>query len=365
MKLRRAMAAAAATAAIAPIALLSAPAAFATEEAGSAASAANSPGTPPPAGTPTDTATPSPSTPSTPSTPPADTDEPADEPPSTPPAKPAKPAKPPKADKPADELKDGDPKDEEEDAEDGEAEEPLDCPVNEDGVDTESVLEVDLVGLPEKIVTGSGWHRFELSLTNPTDDELGEVKWIAAVNDFSAGDDDDDRLSSYADLQYFSSKADAWKTIEGDVNGGLAFDVADLGPDETVDVKLRVAIDSKAPAGDGYAVGIGGYLDTEQNCMHSSDAYQPITFRKAGSSGETPGTSTPTPDKTQPASVKKPQSESKELPVADTTGGDTGSLAETGSSSMLPTIALAGGAAVVAGAGAMFAVRRRKADTAA
>ncbi|MEW1566395.1 LAETG motif-containing sortase-dependent surface protein [Streptomyces sp. NPDC093509] len=37
----------------------------------------------------------------------------------------------------------------------------------------------------------------------------------------------------------------------------------------------------------------------------------------------------------------------------------TGSLAETGSSSALPTIALAGGIAVVAGAGALIVVRRR------
>jgi LPXTG-motif cell wall-anchored protein len=39
----------------------------------------------------------------------------------------------------------------------------------------------------------------------------------------------------------------------------------------------------------------------------------------------------------------------------------SGNLAETGSSSALPVIGLVGGVAVVAGAGAMFVVRRRKA----
>ncbi|CAM5671667.1 hypothetical protein SGLAM104S_06580 [Streptomyces glaucescens] len=39
----------------------------------------------------------------------------------------------------------------------------------------------------------------------------------------------------------------------------------------------------------------------------------------------------------------------------------TGSLAETGSSSVLQVIGLVGGFAVVAGAGAVYAVRRRKA----
>lgn len=38
----------------------------------------------------------------------------------------------------------------------------------------------------------------------------------------------------------------------------------------------------------------------------------------------------------------------------------SGSLAETGSSSALPMIGLVGGVAVVAGAGAVFVVRRRK-----
>jgi LPXTG-motif cell wall-anchored protein len=39
----------------------------------------------------------------------------------------------------------------------------------------------------------------------------------------------------------------------------------------------------------------------------------------------------------------------------------TGNLAETGSSSALPMVGLVGGFAVVAGTGAVFAVRRRKA----
>ncbi|MFK4067425.1 LAETG motif-containing sortase-dependent surface protein [Streptomyces sp. NPDC029674] len=360
MKLRRAMAAAAATAAIAPLALLSAPVAFATDEAGSATSAT-------PAATPTDTAAP------TPSATPTDTeepekepgDEPEDETTDTPPAKPSKPTKPSKSSKPpkSHEVID-DIKDEALDDADEETEEPLDCPVDDDGVDVDSVLEVDLAGLPKKIVKGSGWHRFELSLTNPTDEELGEVKWIAAVNDKSYDKDDEDRLGNYTDLEYFDTKSGDWEAIDADLNGGLAFDVTDLGAEEQVDIKLRVAIDSEAPTGDSYAVGLGGYLDTEQNCTHTTDAYEPLTVVKPGSSGETPGTAAPTPDKTPSAEAKKPQGSPEALPSADSTG-DTGSLAETGSSSMLPTVALVGGIAVVAGAGVVFAVRRRKADTAA
>ncbi len=77
---------------------------------------------------------------------------------------------------------------------------------------------------------------------------------------------------------------------------------------------------------------------------------------KAGST--TPagtGDAKPTGDKPtgKPQSDMKPQGGSEQLPV-------TGSLAHTGSSSALPAIGLIGGAAVVAGAGAMFVVRRRK-----
>ena len=54
---------------------------------------------------------------------------------------------------------------------------------------------------------------------------------------------------------------------------------------------------------------------------------------------------------TPPVPVTKPAGDTSKV---------TGSLAETGSSSSTSMIALAGGAAVVLGAGAMFVVRRRK-----
>ncbi|MFE0512487.1 LAETG motif-containing sortase-dependent surface protein, partial [Streptomyces sp. NPDC058964] len=74
-----------------------------------------------------------------------------------------------------------------------------------------------------------------------------------------------------------------------------------------------------------------------------------------GSGNPDPGTAKPGDkgDKGGKISVKKPQGNVSELP--------TGSLAETGSSSALPMIGLVGGLAVVAGAGAVFAVRRRRA----
>ncbi|WP_369217318.1 LAETG motif-containing sortase-dependent surface protein [Streptomyces flavofungini] len=307
------MAAAAATAAIVPLSLLSAPAAFATGDAGDTVTQ-----TPPQ--TPSDTP------------PPSKTTEPGQTPSDTPP--PAKTTPPTPSDT------------------------PVDCPVDDDGVDADSDLKIKLTGLPSRIVAGSGWHQFKLTAANPTDKSLGEVNWIAAVNNFSDSDSKKNWLSTYADLQYFDPETDAWVSLDDDLEGGLAFGVTpELGPKDTVAVKLRLNVGAKAPVGEGYAIGLGGYVDAEDNCVHNSFAYYDLTILKPGSTNEHPGTATPKPE-TKPSDVKVPQGGAKELPV-------TGSLAETGSSSMLPTIGLVGGAAVAVGAGAMFVVRRRKADTAA
>ncbi|MGW2228986.1 LAETG motif-containing sortase-dependent surface protein [Streptomyces formicae] len=340
MKLRRAMAATAATAAIVPIALLSAPAAFATGDTTTVS----------PTETATETAKPT-ETPK-PTDKPTETPKPTDKPTETtkPTDKPTETAKP--TDKPTEKPTDKPTAKPTEEP----TEPPTDCPVDEDGEDVDSKLEMSINGLPGKIVAGSGWHQFELRAANPTDEELGEVQWIAAVD--SDGADEEDWLSNYANLQYFDPETKSWESIDGDLDGGLAFGVTELGAKEKVDIKLRLKVSAKAPAGPGYAIGLGGYVDSEANCVRNSFDYYPLTILKAGSDNDDPGTAKPKPGKHLPTNVTKPQGGAKDLPV-------TGSLAETGSSSMLPTIGIAGGIAVVAGAGAVFVVRRRKADAAA
>ncbi|MCZ9341122.1 LPXTG cell wall anchor domain-containing protein, partial [Streptomyces sp. TRM76130] len=106
-----------------------------------------------------------------------------------------------------------------------------------------------------------------------------------------------------------------------------------------------------APSGLGIAISIGVYADDEGNCVYSGDdSYYEFDILAAGS----------TPTDTGDA---EPQGDSKPLPakpVGNTQIDPQGRLAETGSSSALPAIALAGGAAVALGAGAMFVVRRRR-----
>ncbi|MFE6162770.1 LAETG motif-containing sortase-dependent surface protein [Streptomyces sp. NPDC056486] len=337
MKLRRVMAAAAATAAIAPIALLSAPAAFADGDT-----------TPPPSSTAPASETP----PSTPAETPPST--PAETPPSTPAETP--PTTPPGATPPI-EIGTATPATEPPETEEP-TEEPSQCPVDEDGVDVDSELEMELSGLPGKIVAGSGWHQFKLTATNPTDEDLGEVQWLASADSWTASKDKEDWLSDYAQIQYFNPESKAWESIADEVSSGLYFGTTELGAKGKVDIKLRLNISAKAPAGDGYALGLGGYLDSEQNCVHESFSYFGFIILKPGSDNENPGKAEENKGGKTPTGGKTPQGGAKVIPT-------TGSLAETGSSSMLPTIGLVGGVAVVAGAGAVFAVRRKKADAGA
>ncbi|MFF2998290.1 LPXTG cell wall anchor domain-containing protein [Streptomyces sp. NPDC057950] len=335
MKLRRVMAVAAATAAIAPLALLSAPGAFADD--GPSPSTTVSESTSEPA-----SASPSDSAPAPSATASASDSAPA---PSTSASATATASGKPTAS-----------------ATPSQSAEPTawpteDCPVDDDGVDAGSQLSLAVSGLPGKIVAGSGWHNFTLTAANHSDQDLGQVQWLATVDNYSDSDDENDWLSTFAQLEYFNPTSKSWESIADEVGSGVYFGETTLGGKQTVAIKLRVNISSKAPAGDGYALGLGGYVDQEKDCVHSAFALYELTVLAPGSSNENPGE--PKPGKGgKPSGGTKPQGGADEIPA-------TGSLASTGSSSALPTIALVGGIAVVAGAGAVFTVRRRKSGGAA
>lgn len=415
MKLRRAMALAAATAVIAPAALLAAPAAYAdgdpattttqseTTDPGEATDpdAATDPGATDP-DTETDPATdpdgesdptdpdPSDTDPATdpdsetdPGTDPATDpetdpsgDDPSDTDPATDPDGDTDPATDPEADPSGDDPAtdpDGetDPADDEDPAKDpedepGEDEDPATDPgefepcepvFDEDGdmIDAASALQLDINGLPGKIVAGSGWHNFQMTASNPTDEALGEVRWIAFVDNYTDSDNEKDWLSQYVDLQYLNQDTKTWKPISDFEFMGKT----ELGAQDVVDIQLRLNIDAKAPAGDSFALGFGAYLDSDEECYRQSMAAWDFTVLAPGSDNPNPGKPKPVdPPKQdeQPVTPKEPQGGAKEIPV-------TGSLAETGSSSAVPMFALAGGAAVAVGVGAMFVVRRRKAGS--
>ncbi|MGW4981494.1 LAETG motif-containing sortase-dependent surface protein [Streptomyces mirabilis] len=320
MKLRRVMALAAATAAIAPLALLSAPAAFAeetpsptatvSETASEPASATPTETTPAPSETPSASATETTPTPGASAT--ATTTTSATPAPST------------------------------------TSPEPSDTPEPEPSECQDSKVDVSISGLPGKIAAGSGWHKFSLNVVNNSKSTLDELGYFAGASTDKAGDDL--FQSKKVQLQAYNEETKAWEDVdsEGYAVGFVGY-TPELKPDYEVDIPLRINVKSSAPVGAGFSLGASIYGDADGQCTGFGQvAYK---FQIVSSGTDTDGT--------------KPQ-EGGKVPVSDKPAdkGNTpevnGSLAETGSSSALPMIALAGGIAVVAGAGAVFVVRRRK-----
>ncbi|WP_329365247.1 LAETG motif-containing sortase-dependent surface protein [Streptomyces sp. NBC_01483] len=326
MKLRRAMAVAAATAAIAPLALLSAPAAFATdgspspsatvsETASETASATPAETTPEPTATTSASATATPPTSSASAT--ATTSTSATPAPST-----------------------------------STSPTPSDTPEPEPSECQDSKVDVSISGLPGKIAAGSGWHKFSLNVLNNSKSTLNELGFFAGASSDKAGDNL--FQSKKVQLQAYNEDTKAWEDVdsEGYAVGYVGY-TDELKPDYEVDIPLRINVKSSAPVGAGFSLGASIYGDTDGECTGFGEvAYK---FQIVSSGTDTDGT--------------KPQ-EGGKVPVSDKPAdkGNTpevnGSLAETGSSSALPMIALSGGIAVVAGAGAVFVVRRRKSGAA-
>ncbi|CAL9526186.1 hypothetical protein SUDANB60_03928 [Streptomyces sp. enrichment culture] len=351
MKLRRALAAAAATAAIVPAALLAAPAAHATDPA-STASATQS--------TETDTTAPTTSPAGTESSesggeqdgqPEQDTDEPgnggeggtdeegngtddsASSSPSTTPSPSASttPSPSPSASTPAEE-------------------DPELC-VDEDGESTAELsddLRSGLSGLPETIVAGSGWTTFSFDVTNRGDEEIENIKPLIGVA--AVGWEDVRDYSGQITVQAYDKATGKWNTLAGAAGEGATFAAFSLGAGQSVSYQLRLSVSGKVPDALGLTGGFAEYSDAE-GCWIADDPNGWIYFFDILAAGSDAGD----PDDAEPQTggVKELDKVS-EVKV-------TGSLAETGSNSALPVIGLVGGVAVVAGAGALFVVRRRKA----
>ncbi|MEU9207473.1 LAETG motif-containing sortase-dependent surface protein [Streptomyces sp. NPDC048415] len=322
MKLRRAMAVAAATAAIAPLALLSAPAAFATDESPSPSASATASESPSESASPSATeTTPEPTASASAS---ESASESAPAPSATASASASTPA--PSTSAP-EESQSPDP-------------EPSDC--------ADSKVDVSITGLPGKIAAGSGWHKFSLNVLNNSDSTLTDLGFFAGASADKAGEDL--FQSKKVQLQAYNPDGKVWEDVdsEGYAVGFVGY-TDQLKPDYEVDIPLRINVKSSAPVGAGFSLGASIYGDSDGECTGFGEVAYKFQIVAAGT--DTGGT--------------KPQ-EGGKVPVSDKPADKSntpevdGSLAETGSSSALPMIGLAGGIAVVAGAGAVFVVRRRK-----
>jgi LPXTG-motif cell wall-anchored protein len=346
MKLRRAMAAAAATAVLAPLALLSAaPAAFADESPSTSTSSPAAEESTPAAGESTPAA--GESTPaageSTPaageSTPAAGESTPAAGE-STPAAGESTPA--------------------------GESSSPAVSPtpsatetapggaelcVDQDGNSTAELsadLHSGLSGLPDTIVAGSGWTAFSFDVSNKGDGEIKDIKPLIGVA--AIGWDDAKDYSGQIKVQVYDKASNSWQTIADAAGDGGTFPAFTLEAGQSVSYKLRLSVSGKVPDSLGLTGGLAEYAD-DKGCWVADDPNGWVYFFDILAAGSDAG---------NPNDAKPQTGGTKDLSDVNEVSA-TGSLAETGSSSALPMIGLVGGVAVVAGAGAVFMVRRRKA----
>ncbi|WP_432002504.1 LAETG motif-containing sortase-dependent surface protein [Streptomyces sioyaensis] len=353
MKLRRALTAAAATAVITPAALMAAPAAFATTgpETAAGASAEPTPGTPATeqsGDTTTQPATPGAGDESAPgdTTGGDDATTGAETGGGATPSAPATPGNGTKTGSPAKPSASAEP------TEPGDDEDESDCTVDD------AAIKVTVAHLPSKLVAGGGWKGFSVHLANTTDRTLDEVYPVI----YAVPTEHMDHPTSQLDLEYQNPDTGRWTSFD-EWTDGQYFGWFQLDGHQTAELKMRIRADKGATAGDGFALVAGDYQNKDGSCGWSKEQWYDFTILTAGSH---PGTIPPAkPGKPgnkpgpqgggKPVGTAKPKAGMDKLPV-------TGNLAETGASSALPTLALVGGVAMVVGAGAVFAVRRRRTD---
>ncbi|QNE74088.1 peptidase [Streptomyces finlayi] len=213
----------------------------------------------------------------------------------------------------------------------------------------EPQLTTVVTGLPSAVVAGTKV-TFNLRVTNGTDKTMDEVLPFAYVHatDGSGLNDIDDLVR----LQWTSDSSSTWKTID---NKNYMDAISPLKAGAHADVKMRLAIDASAPAGNGVTFVAGDYFNEDGTCGGNPDL-EGYEFLIAAA-GSKPGKGDAKPSTTAPATPDlRPQSGASATPVS-------GSLAATGSSSVTSQLALASGAAVAIGAGAVFVARRRKAGS--
>lgn len=325
MKLRRAMATAAATAVIAPLALLSvAPAAFAEEPSPSAsvsesATESASPSPSESAPEPGNSASESAPAPSTSVSAPAPSGSASESAPA--------PSTSASASASASASESPDP-------------EPSEC--------SDSKVDVSITGLAGKIAAGSGWHKFSLNVLNNSDSTLSDLGFFAGASSDKAGENLFE--SKKVQLQAYNPDDKVWEDVdsEGYAVGYVGY-TDELKPDYEVDIPLRINVHSNAPVGAGFSLGASIYGDADAECTGFGEVAYKFQIVKSGT--DTDGTK---PEEGGKVPVSDKPADKSNTPQVD------GSLAETGSSSALPMIGLAGGIAVVAGAGALVVVRRRK-----
>ncbi|GAB3128326.1 hypothetical protein GCM10027160_53750 [Streptomyces calidiresistens] len=251
---------------------------------------------------------------------------------------------------------DGRDEDGDEDEESGEAPEDEFAFCTDLDADYEDGLLTEVVGLPETIVAGSGWHEFSMHATNVSDVDLrdvilwAEVENLKLYEDLEKGELDFDNLDKYAWLSEYVNlefrNGGGWKALDDDGFAAGIYAELDTLPagSDTVVTDFRISIDKDAPTVEGAAVSGGAYIGevNGQECGWEGGWYYAFSITAPGGTGS---------DK-----EAEPAGPAKRSPDLQ--------LAQTGAGAGLTVYALTGAAAVAMGAAAVYMVRRRGAGAA-
>jgi hypothetical protein len=220
--------------------------------------------------------------------------------------------------------------------------------------------EITFAGLPGKIAAGSGWHEFTLTVENTSETTLSELDYFAAASADKGGEEI--FKSKQVRIQAFDPSTGTWEDLsdeEGYAVGWIGWS-DELKPGHEVELPMRLEVKAGAPVGAGFTLGASTYADIEGNC--GGVAENSYRFEIVAGGTDTGGTE-PQEGGKVPLPTEKPETDpgtgTKTSPQLE------GTLAATGSSDVLPTIAVIGGITIVAGAGVVFALRRRGGTAAA
>ncbi|MFI2085143.1 LAETG motif-containing sortase-dependent surface protein [Streptomyces rubiginosohelvolus] len=224
----------------------------------------------------------------------------------------------------------------------------------EEGGDCEPELDLTskVTGLPDKLVAGTSTD-FSLRVTNGSDRHMDKVLAFVSIHATDKSGLKD--TEKFFRLQWSTKSAPKWQNADADdyIDG-----VGALKPGAHADVKLRLTLDKATPAGNGVAFFAADFFNEDGSCGGAPDLdmYEfdvKAAGSKPGKTEDVKPSTTPRPGNTGTT----PQGSASGTPAST---GTNGSLAATGSSSATTPIALAGGAAVLLGAAAVFVARRRK-----
>ncbi len=200
-----------------------------------------------------------------------------------------------------------------------------------------------MTGFPDTVTAGTVT-TFSVRVANDTGKDLDTVLTYAGVH----------ATDKYLKLKWSTTASPKWQNVDGD----LYIDaIGALKQGKQADIKLRLDVDAKAPAGQGLTFIAGDYFNEDGSCGLTPDAAVDEFDIKAAAAKPVTKPS-PKPSTTAPAtgSGVTPQGSGSSVPVNTTNG----TLAATGSSDATAQLALAAGAAVALGAGAVFITRRRR-----